>query len=107
MISGQCCARPRHAAAGQKYAPPVRRALVIAWIVSVGYYALRVTVFAMPDSCPDTVWESTDGPRCDWTYFDVAWVLSLPVLALATLALGVIAAIARIRSARGSDRSSR
>lgn len=59
------------------------RALLIAWAAAIGYYALRVTVWAVPDSCPDTVWESTEDPRCDWNAADVTWMISLPVLALA------------------------
>ena len=62
---------------------------------SAVYYVVRVTVFAVPSSCPDTVWEPTDDPRCDWTWADTAWVLSIPPLALAGAVLLVNAALLR------------
>jgi len=76
------------------------RALAIAWPAFVAYYVLRVTVWAFPDGCPDTVWESSEDPRCDWTYADVAWIVSLPVLVLATLIAVVIFVLRRTGKAR-------
>lgn len=66
----------------------------------IGYYALRMTVWAVPDSCPDTVWESTEDPRCDWNAADFTWLMSLPVLALATIVVLVILAGRQIKKAR-------
>lgn len=76
------------------------RALVIAWAAWVGYYVLRVTVWAFPESCPDTVWESTEDPRCDWNVADVVWVISLPILALATIVVLIMLGARRIKLAR-------
>ena len=63
---------------------------------SSAYYVLRVTVFAAPAHCPDTVWESTDDPRCDWTWADTVWAISVPVLALAAALLIVSAGVLRV-----------
>ena len=72
------------------------RVLAVGWAVFIGYYVLRVTIWSAPDSCPDTVWEPSNDRRCDWTYGDVAWVASLPVLALATLGILIIFVVRRI-----------
>lgn len=76
------------------------RALIFAWALFIGYYVLRVTVWAFPASCPDTVWETSEDPRCDWTLGDIAWLVSLPVLALATLIVLGILVVRRIRLRR-------
>jgi len=76
------------------------RALVFGWAVFIGYYVLRVTVWAFPDSCPDTVWETSEDRRCDWTLADIAWLVSLPALALATLIVVGILLARQIRIRR-------
>ncbi len=76
------------------------RVLISGWVVIIGYYAVRVTVWAFPDSCPDTVWETSDDPRCDWTLADIGWVVSLPVWALATLIMLCILLVRQIRVRR-------
>ena len=82
------------------YGPLVRRVLFIAWAAFLGYYVLRVTVWAMPASCPGTVWESSEDPRCEWTGWDVAWIIGLAMLMLATLLALVVLAARRSNSAR-------
>jgi hypothetical protein len=37
------------------------RALILGWAIALGIYALRVTAWAVPDYCPDKIWES--GPE--------------------------------------------
>ena len=76
------------------------RALVIAWAAWIGYYALRVTVWAMPESCPDTVWESTEDPRCDWNDADVMWLISLPILAVVTIVMLIVLVAGQVRKTR-------
>jgi hypothetical protein len=76
------------------------RALLIVWAAAIGYYALRVTVWAVPDSCPDTVWESTEDPRCGWNAADLTWLISLPVLALTTIVVLLILAGRQIKKTR-------
>jgi len=78
----------------------VGRALVIGWVAFVGYYVLRVTVWAVPDTCPNTVWESTDDTRCDWSSADVAWIVSLPILGLLTLVALMVVLARRIKLKR-------
>lgn len=76
------------------------RALLIAWAAVIGYYAVRVTIWAVPESCPDTVWESTEDPRCDWSLADLTWLISVPVLALTTIVVLLILAGRQINKAR-------
>jgi hypothetical protein len=75
------------------------RALILGWAIALDYYALRVTAWAEPDYCPDRFWDS--GPReCDWTVFDIALFVSLPLLAAATMVACAVAVIRRLRNCR-------
>lgn len=77
----------------------MRWALFAGWVVALGYYTVRVTLLAVPDHCPDKIWH--DGPpECDWTSFDVAWLMALPVLAVATVVFGLVAVIRTLRGGR-------
>lgn len=81
--------------------PGMIRTAIRTWVAAAAasavYLVLRATVFAAPSGCPDTVWESTDDPRCDWTWADTAWAFSIPVLALSGGLLLVTAAMLRVR----------
>jgi hypothetical protein len=75
----------------------MRWALIIGWIVALGYYALRVTLLAVPDYCPDKIWD--DGPpECDWTTLDVALFTTLPVLTVAIALFGLVTLVRKLRS---------
>jgi hypothetical protein len=71
--------------------------LLVGWLAVLGYYVLRVTLWAKRASCPDTVWESGNDPACEWTTADVVWYSSVPFLAAVTLLTLVVSAFRRVR----------
>jgi hypothetical protein len=78
----------------------MHRVLLAGWLGVLGYCALRMTLLAAPESCPDTVWVTSDNPACDWSAADVVWYFSLPILAAATLLALIVAVVRRVRRRR-------
>ena len=77
----------------------MRWALIVGWVLALGYYALRVTLLAMPDHCPDKIWDAKP-PECDWTTLDVALFTALPVLVAATALYGLVMLVRKLRGSR-------
>lgn len=75
------------------------RALLAAWIVTLGYWLLRSTVLSVPDHCPDKIWESGP-PECDFTVLDIAFFFSVPVLLALTLRAIIWTVSRRLRRPR-------
>jgi len=77
----------------------MRLALITGWVLALGYYALRVTLLAVPDYCPDKIWDAKP-PECDWSTLDVALFTALPLLVVATAVFGVVTLVRNLRESR-------
>ena len=77
----------------------MRLALITGWVLALGYYALRVTLLAVPDYCPDKIWDAKP-PECDWSTLDVALFTALPLLVVATAVIGVVTLVRNLRESR-------
>jgi len=77
----------------------MRLALITGWVLALGYYALRVTLLAVPDYCPDKIWDAKP-PECDWSTLDVAVFTALPLLVVATAVIGVVTLVRNLRESR-------
>ena len=81
------------------YIAGMRWALITGWVLALGYYALRVTLLAVPDYCPDKIWDARP-PECDWTSLDVAVVVARPVLVALTAEVSLVALVRKLRGGR-------
>jgi hypothetical protein len=81
----------------------MRWALIAGWVLALGYYALRVSLLAVPDYCPDKIWDDRP-PECEWTSFDVALFATLPMLVVATALFGLVTLVRKLRSIRRVSR---
>ncbi|WP_354697225.1 hypothetical protein DSM112329_02851 [Paraconexibacter sp. AEG42_29] len=75
------------------------RVLLVIWVVLLAYYGLRVSVFALPDSCPKTVLEYTEDARCDdGVLLDWLWFAAVAFAAVTTIAYGAVVLLSSRRT---------